>query len=59
MKWEITLINLSIESTFPQTSINNLGESITFNYVPNGDIDKTVHFYLGETEIDTRDLTAS
>ena len=58
MTWEITLINLMIESDFTENSILPLGQAINFTYTPSGDINKVAHFYLGNTEIGTQSLNA-
>ena len=58
MTWEVTLINLTIESDFAQNTIVPLGQAINFTYTPSGDITKVAHFYLGNEEIGTQNLAA-
>jgi len=48
MQWNITLIDLSINSEFTENSVNNLGENVNFTYIPTGDIEKTAYFFIDD-----------
>lgn len=52
-KWDVNVINLNINSTFSEGTIVDSGSSVQFTYIPEGGIDKTVHFEIDGTEIGT------
>jgi len=56
--WNINTFNLSITSNFTNNAIVNTGNTVSFNYIPSGNVEKTVHFKLDGTEIDTVVLAA-
>lgn len=56
--WNINTFNLSLTSNFTNNAIVNTGSTVSFSYIPSGNIEKTVHFKLDGTEIDTVVLAA-
>jgi hypothetical protein len=56
--WNINTFNLSLTSNFTNNAIVNTGSTVSFNYIPSGNVEKTVHFKLDDTEIDTIVLAA-
>jgi hypothetical protein len=59
MKWEVTVINLSIITTFSENSVNTVGTSPSLAYSASGNIEKVVHFVLNGTEVGTVNLRAN
>ena len=58
MQWNVTLIDLSINSNFTEHSISALGEDVNFTYIPSGDIEKTAYFYIDGVYVGTQNLSA-
>lgn len=57
--WTVQVIDVSIDSTFSDNVIRQVGQALNFTYTPYGTINKKVHFVLDGVEIDTFETTAT
>lgn len=57
INFSINVLDLSIESSFDSSA--RYSDSILFSYTPTGSVEKTIHFVLDGTEIDTVTTSAS
>lgn len=57
INFSINVLDLSIESSFDSSA--RYSDSILFSYTPTGSVEKTIHFILDGTEIDTVTTSAS
>lgn len=55
----ISVIELSLRSSFDSSSTFNAGEAIDFMYIPTGAAEKTVHFFVDGTQVGTSVVTVS
>ena len=55
----ITVVELTISSTFDATSAYSAGAPVTFVYTPVGAVEKTVYFYVDNTKVGEVSVAAS
>ena len=59
LTYTITVVALSITSNFDTSATFTAGESISYTYVPNGAVEKTVYFIVDGAQAGTDTVTAS
>ena len=59
LSYTISVVNLTIESSFDTSAAFAAGQAIGFSYTPFGALEKTVHFEVDGTEVATASVTTS
>lgn len=59
LTYTITVVALSITSNFDTSATFTAGESISYTYIPNGAVEKTVYFIVDGAQAGTDTVTAS